>query len=926
MEYISPHVEALLGYSLHDWYAHPDFWYEIMHADDRARAHADDRERLSNGQNAVNRYRLIARDGRLLWVETRVSVLRDAAGEPCGWRGVAFDVTESMDAQATMRENHDRLQAIVQGSSDVMFLKDTEGRYLLANDAAAAALGRTPGELIGKLPAELFDRENSRLIMESDARIVEHGEALTMENVVPGMQGPRVFATSKLPYRDARGKVEGIIGVAHDVTAYKAALQQINELNRDLQRQVEEFETLIEVLPVGIAITRDPQARHIHHNATLAGWFEMSSEDNASVSAVESPPTHFKLCARGRELRPEELPMQRAAAHGEQILAEEIELRLESGRAYTLLSYAAPFYDETGRPRGAIGAFFDITERQHQEQQQRFIAEADRLLAHSLEYETTLDMVARLAVPDLADCCLVHLLDDAKSIRLLAVAHRDAEQEQLLWDLHRRYPLDLNLTIGIPRVCRTGQSELHTELEENVWTSYARDGEHLRLLRALGFHSALVVPLVARDRILGTVALAYTDSDRRYTARDLALGEKLAGRAALAIDNAKLYLAARLAREDAESANRTKDEFLATLSHELRTPLSAISGWIYLLRQERLDAGTAATALQAIERSAQAQTQLVEDLLDVSRIISGKLRLDLQLQPLTPVVTAAIDAVRPAAQAKAVTLHAELGSAIEPFPFDAQRLQQVVWNLLSNAIKFTPSGGSVTLHLAVEDATVCIEVIDTGIGINADFLPYIFQRFRQADSSTTRSYNGLGLGLALVRHLVEMHGGSVSAQSDGLGRGSRFQVRLPLPARDADPAAPAADGAVDADDLSGLRVLLVDDESDILLVAEAVLAAAGAEVRTADSAVAALATLENWRPDVVVSDIGMPQMDGCDFLRQVRRRDPAQGGRVPAIAMTAYGRTEDLRRTAEAGFQVHLTKPVPPEKLRETVAAVARRT
>jgi signal transduction histidine kinase len=382
------------------------------------------------------------------------------------------------------------------------------------------------------------------------------------------------------------------------------------------------------------------------------------------------------------------------------------------------------------------------------------------------------------------------------------------------------------------------------------------------------------------------------------------------------------------ARRRAEEANRLKDEFLSTVSHELRTPLNAILGWAYVLQTGSLDDEAAARALASIERNARAQSQIVDDLLDVSRIITGKLRLKLVPVDLEQVVGAALESVRPAADAKGIDLRLALEAPAEKIAGDAGRLQQVVWNLLANAVKFTPAGGRV--EVAVESAPdeVALVVRDTGAGIHRDFLPYVFDRFRQADSTATRVHGGLGLGLAIVRHLVELHGGTVTAESAGEGQGATFKVTLPRRAALPEAAAEAGEGraaaaAFDAapSPLAGVRVLVVDDERDARELLPTLLEPHGARVTVAASAAEALAALATEWADVLVADLGMPEEDGYSLIRRVRGLDG--GAELPAIALTAYAGEGHRRRALEAGFQVHLAKPVEPSELLAAVLGLA---
>jgi signal transduction histidine kinase len=424
--------------------------------------------------------------------------------------------------------------------------------------------------------------------------------------------------------------------------------------------------------------------------------------------------------------------------------------------------------------------------------------------------------------------------------------------------------------------------------------------------------------------LLSTIKSALRARRRQYDVRDHLDGEMRAKQ-----ERERLLELERAARSEAETASRLKDEFLATVSHELRTPLTAVLGWIHILRGGLLDEQSAARALETIERNARSQNQLIEDLLDVSRIITGKLRLDVRPLDPTAIIESAIEAVLPAAEAKDIRVQKVLDNGVSSISGDPARLQQVVWNLLSNAIKFTPRGGRVHVRLERINSHIEIAVSDTGDGIKKEFLPFVFDRFRQADGTTARRYGGLGLGLAIVRHLVELHGGTVQADSPGEGEGAVFTVKLPLlpiyhretnvervhsTGRDTRPAVEYPD------DLAGMEVLVVDDEADTLELIKILLGQCGAQVTTASSSAEALELLKRITPDVIISDIGMPSEDGFEFIRKVRQLPPERGGKIPAVALTAYARAEDRLRVLRSGYQMHVSKPV---ELAELVAVVA---
>jgi PAS domain S-box-containing protein len=396
-------------------------------------------------------------------------------------------------------------------------------------------------------------------------------------------------------------------------------------------------------------------------------------------------------------------------------------------------------------------------------------------------------------------------------------------------------------------------------------------------------------------------------------------------------DRAELLQRERIARSEAEKANRLKDEFLATLSHELRTPLNAVIGWARMLGSGRLDRENSKHALEVIERNAWAQKQIIEDILDVSRVITGKLQLNLGPVDLVAVIDAALDAMRPAMEAKEIQIETLIDASLRLVSGDADRLQQVVWNILSNAAKFTPSGGRVEISVSQSATHVHIRVKDTGPGIEPEFLPYVFERFRQADGSTTRTHGGLGLGLAIVRHLVELHGGTIAAESSEADSGAIFTIRLPLPSGELRlEALTGADAALketqsEQASLEGLQILIADDETDALDLIMVELAQHGAKVTAVTNAEDALKALEQGRFDVLISDIGMPKIDGYELIRQIRKREAGKDKRIPAVALTAYARVEDRMQAIVAGYSTHIAKPVDATELVTIVASLSGR-
>jgi PAS domain S-box-containing protein len=550
----------------------------------------------------------------------------------------------------------------------------------------------------------------------------------------------------------------------------------------------------------------------------------------------------------------------------------------------------------------------DIDGRRRGERFARFLDEASDVLAGSLDCEATLATVARLAVPAIADRAAIDMFD-GNSPRRVAVAHADparAEQEQRLERSEARAP--------------TGAPEIYERIPDERSGDDVADPEELAVLRSLGFVSSMHVPLRVQGRAVGTISLACSDVRRRFRCGDLPFAKELAHRASAALENTRTFL-------ESQEANRAKDEFLATISHELRTPLNAILGWTTMLR--RKPDVDPKKALDTIERNARAQMRLIEDVLDVSRAVTGKLKIEPAEVDLGNVLRAAVDVLMPMAEAKAIALDVRIENGVCRFSGDADRLQQAFWNVLQNAIKFTGKSGRVTARLACSDAGAELVIADSGRGIPADFLPFVFERFRQADSSTTRAEGGLGLGLAITKHIVELHGGTVIARSRGEGHGATFTIALPAqvleapsgsgaPGRSARPSSgvylsPGSTEQVQG--LSGVKILVCDDDEDGRELLAAVLAAEGADTLTAANGSAVLAAFRQFGPHVLVSDVGMPQIDGYELIRQIRAMPEDEGGQVPAIALTAHAGGEDELKALLAGYQVYVTKPIDPSRL-----------
>jgi PAS domain S-box-containing protein len=852
----------------------------------------------------------VRKDGSRFWASGIVTPLRDEAGHLRGFVKVARDNTERQQAIAALHRNEQELTDFFENAVVGLHWVGPDGTILRANQAELDLLGYTREEYIGHNIADFHaDAETINDILQ---RLTRGEELHSYEARLLCKDGStRHVLISSNVFRENEQFIHTRC-FTRDITERKRFEEALLESEQHFRAVAETASDVI--------LTVDEESAILFANHTTGKVFGYASAELIGQPLTMLMPEYLR--------RLHEAGIKRYLETGVKHIgwaAVELPGLHKNGREIPLEISFGEFH--CNGKRHFTGILRDITERKRNEEGRAFLARATEELASSLDYETTLASVARMVVPTLADWCSIDVLEDDQRVNRVAVAHVDPAKVQWANELQERYPEDPKAPYGVPNVLRTGKPELYAEISDSLLVASARDAEHLQLMRDVGFASAMVIPLVAHGRTLGAISFVTAESGRHYGAEDVALAENLAARAALAIDNARLYRAA-------QHANRLKDEFLATLSHELRTPLTAILGWSHLLRTGEMDQPSATNALEIIARNARAQAQLIDDLLDVSRIITGKLRLDVrQIDPLS-FIEAAIEALRPAAEAKGVRIQKVLDTGISSVAGDPGRLQQVVWNLLSNAIKFTPRGGRVQVRLERINSHIELAISDTGIGIKPEFLPHVFDRFRQADQSPTRQHGGLGLGLAIVRHLVELHGGTVQAESVGEGQGTTITVKLPLitvyqneaHGERRHPSALDALPALECPErLDHLRVLVVDDEADTRGLLEMALSKCGASVTLAGSVAEALAAIEQARPEILISDIGMAGEDGYELIRKVRALTAAQGGKIPAIALTAYARTEDRLRALRSGYQMHVPKPVELTELITVVASLVQR-
>jgi PAS domain S-box-containing protein len=859
------------------------------------------------------------------------------------------------------QESLELLSFILNAAPGLVAYVDAHERYRYVNQTYAEWHGTPCSTWLGRTPRELLG-DSAYRALEPHVRAALSGQRVRYSRTLTYSNGiTRVIEVIYVPHVLPGGQVAGFASFVRDVTERHAIEQERERATLAL---------------------RESEARHrqIFHGAGVSIWEEDFTEVGAALERLRQQGVtdvrawcaanlesvqHLASLVRVVDVNDASLRMFGAKERGELMASphrvfgpeslgtfvEEL-VALTEGRRYfeaesvlqtltgeridVLLTLTFPLAEA---PYRALVTLMDIRTRKAAERRVKLLADMSHVFAQmGTDLQATLDTVARHISEALGhgDACGLVLREEPGSpLQLMALYHPDPEGLALLRDAVENEPWQAGSMTE--QVALTGQAILVPHAPPPKLPDSVGPSSSLRAyLARYALSSLLAVPLRAQGRILGVLTALRANKAPPYTPEDQDFLQELADRAALVISNARLLAEAQAARRHAEEASRLKDEFLATLSHELRTPLTSMLGWVQMLRAGILSPDKQQKAVEIIERNTRAQAQLVEDILDVSRIITGKLRLEVQRVELAQVVEAAVESVRPAADARGVSLQVLVDAEVGPVLGDSTRLQQIIWNLLSNAVKFTPRGGQVRTSVAKRDAVALIQVTDTGQGIAPDFLPHVFERFRQADSTTTRSHGGLGLGLAIVKHLAELHGGSVEASSEGPGQGSTFTVRLPFMAvlqqmtgtqapAELVPRLPELADLKPPPGLTGLHVLVVDDEEGAREMLRTLLSNRGLRVSVASSASEGLAALRRERPEVLISDIGMPGEDGYTLLQRVRALAPEEGGRTPAVALTAYSRAEDRTRALQAGFDMHLPKPVEATELLLVLATLTGR-
>lgn len=837
----------------------------LVHPEDREQVSAAIQQSLETGAPYHVEMRTVRPDGEVVWIYTNAAVLREGS-RPVRMLGGTVDISDIKRAEAALRDSEERYRSVIEALPAAVYTTDAVGRVTMFNQAAVEFSGRVPeiGSDSWCVTWKLYHPDGRPLPHDECpmAMALKEGKANRgHEAIAERPDGTRVnFLPFPTPLRDSGGKLTGAINMLVDITDRKRAEEEL----RDREQRLSAF---FSSAALGVAVLT-PSAKFLQVNDTFCRIVGYSREELLSMDCTAL--THSD------DVEP--MKQKLDALISDRISQFELEKRYlrKDGQEIWVQNSVSVTRDGAGHPMNLVVVCQDITARKQTEKALRHLAAI---------VETTDDAVISKDMNGIitswnpaAERLYGYKAEEVigKSVTILIPENRPDEEPAILERLRKGLRID------------------HYETKR-----VAKDGRTLHV-------SLTVSPIYdAAGKIVGASKIARDITQQKKTQDEIA----------------RLLAAERAARQDAEIASRTKDEFLAVLSHELRTPLTAMLGWLSILRGHRLDEKTTEHAIETIERNAKAQAQLIEDLVDISRIVGGKLNLEVSPIDLLPVIKAAIEVVRPAADAKEITIDVNYDPHVGPVSGDPSRLQQIIWNLLSNAVKFTPKGGTVRIDFRRHDSYAELIVHDSGIGISPDFLPHVFERFRQAESTATRSHRGMGLGLAIVRHLIELHGGTVWAASEGENRGASFTVHLPLaPVQRNSPVATlaAARNGAHENVLNGLRILLVEDEPDARELIAMLLQGSGASVEAVDSAGDALQRLPLFIPDLLLSDIGLPRESGYDLIRKVRSLS-SDLNKVPAIALTAFATDSDRKMSLSAGFQAHLAKPVEPTDLVSTI-------
>ncbi|MBC1224098.1 PAS domain S-box protein [Nostoc sp. UCD121] len=966
-------LTRILGYSLDIAEPTGNWWRELVHPEDLQRVEEESAIALANSDRYTAEYRIRKQDNQYVYVlDQGIVVQRDADGKPLRIVGSTTDISDIYDelrlrkqAEKAVQESEERLRSFVKANIVGIIFGDVNGKITEANDEFLRIVGYSQADIkAGRLRwTDITLPEYQYLDELAIAEATVKGTCTPYEkecirkdgSIVPVVVGYSLLGKSR-----------------QNSVAFILDISDLKQAKKALSQSQEQFQAFMDNIPAAAWIT-NADGRVLYLSPTYLRIFDVATKKAINKNIFDLYPA---------QIAQPFLDNIRIVAQTNQVVEAIESAPRTDGTLGEFLVYKFPIADATGQ-RLVGGVAVDITERERilRERQLAELALQERSERLKLLSETTSDLLSTERPLDLMNSLFNKLsaqMDLHFYFHYLIETHENQQKLRLVaWNgisdevFQAIEYLEFN-----QEMCGLIAQERRQIVINDVLNS-THPNAHIRLLQFLQVTAYAGQPLIAQGKLLGVLSFA-SRTRTHFTSGEISLLQATSDQVAVALERAELMTSLQRRKEELIQANRIKDEFLAVLSHELRTPLNPILGWSKLLQTKKYDEATTTRALETIERNAKLQTQLIEDLLDVSRILQGKLSLNIAPVNLETAIAAAIETVRLAAQAKSINLQFtildfpaeryangfsprryanaqsndfglenshgnlesidfnnqsdDLKSQIQvtlPAPQrcdakflvtgDSGRLQQVIWNLLSNAIKFTPQGGEVEISLQSVGSQVQLRVSDTGKGISPDFLPFVFDYFRQADGATTRKFGGLGLGLAIVRHIIELHGGTVKAESLGEEQGATFTVMLPIIKIHPD----SHQIRIQPDDLpnlNGVKVLLVDDERDTRELIAFILEQSGAVVNQAASAVEALQTMPQFQPNLLLSDIGMPEIDGYMLMRQIRAMSAEQGGTIPAIALTAYAGEADYQQAIAAGFGQHITKPVEPAKLVRAIA------
>lgn len=907
--YVNRQIVEILGYTTDEIQVMDHLLFPtLMHPEDLATLpeHIKRLDQAQDGKLIEREYRMRHANGEWRWLWSRDLVFsRTETNAPHQLIGIAHDITDRKQAELNLRVMEERLSLVLQATNDAIYDRHLKTGTVWWNQAYDQLVGKRPPEKSSSQwwVERLHPDDRDQIVNSFDAALARDDERWSAEYRYQRADGNYANVIDRTYIlRDAAGQAERYLGAISDVTHLKQVEQDLKQTQERLQ--------LALASACMVAWDIDLQANKV-----------VCSANAMEVWGIQPSSLQIFLTAVHPEDRQHLLEALERAKTGEEDYHLECRMVRHDGSTGWFNSQGRVYFSEHGQASRMVGVSADVSERRRAEM--AAAKSADRTarlqtitaaLSEALTPRDVATVVVEQALAALGACRGLVMLLTARGEELELLGSVGYSPEALSnW---QRIPITAR--VPLTDVIQT-QTPLFLQSFDEAIAAYPQ----FATMQNTPSRAIAAIPLIAENSVLGSLGIGFSET-HAMNEEDRAFVLALARHCAQAIRRAQLYQVGQEAREQAEAANRTKDEFLAVLSHELRTPLNPILGWTGLLRQGKLDANRTAIALETIERNAKLQVQLIEDLLDISRILQGKLVLTPSPVNLVSIIDAAIGTVRLAADAKHIQIRTHIATHVAAVLGDATRLQQVVWNLLANAVKFTPEQGQIDIQLTTVGAYTQICVKDTGQGIRAEFLPFVFDTFRQADSSITRAFGGLGLGLAIVHHIVELHGGTTQVESAGEGQGATFTIQLPILSTTEIPQ-PKTTSPHHRLTLQGVKVLAVDDEVDNLELATFILEKAGASVFGIASASKILPLLLETKPDILLLDIGMPEIDGYTLLQQIRALPREEGGQIPAIALTAYAGEVDYQRAMAAGYNRHLAKPIEPDRLIRAIADLVQK-